>query len=111
MLLVPDRDELATLAHAQVADSADAVAMAIDPRPIIRHYILQNFLFTDDPAALDDGDSFLQLGIIDSVGALEIALFLEQTFGFTVKEEEMLPDNLDSVARLARFVESRCRGG
>lgn len=83
---------------------------AIDPRPAIRRYILENFLFSDDHATLPDDASFLELGIIDSVGALEIALFLEQTFGFAVKENEMLPENLDSVDRLVRFVESRRQG-
>ena len=73
----------------------------------LRQYILENFLFTDDPAALADDDSFLAHGIIDSVGALEIALHLERTYGFVVREDEMLPENLDSVTQLAAFVERR----
>ncbi len=79
----------------------------MDMRTQIRGYILENFLFTDDQSALADDASFLDQGIIDSVGALEIAQFLEQTFGFAVKEEEMLPENLDSVDNLVGFVQRK----
>lgn len=79
----------------------------MDMRTQIRGYILENFLFTDDQSALADDASFLDQGIIDSVGALEIAQFLEQTFGFSVKEEEMLPENLDSVDNLVGFVQRK----
>lgn len=73
-------------------------------RQTIRQYILQNFLFTDDECALVDGDSFLAGGIIDSTGILEIMYFVEESFGITVNEDEMLPENLDSVDRLVAFV-------
>ena len=74
---------------------------------IVRHYILENFLFTDDEAALQDGDSFLEAGIIDSTGVLEIILFIEETFGIKVKDEEMLPENLDSIDNLVAFVQRK----
>lgn len=117
MLLAPESAGLATAQELKSPAPAlrrvqgDDAESPIDPRPVIRQYILQNFLFSDDSAALADDASFLQMGIIDSVGALEIALFLEQTFGFAVKEDEMLPENLDSVDRLANFVESRRQKG
>ena len=76
----------------------------MDIREKIRHYILQNFLFTDDESALTDGDSFLAGGLIDSTGILEIIYFIEETFGMCVNEEEMLPENLDSVNNLVAFV-------
>ena len=79
----------------------------MDPRPVIRSYILENFLFSDDPLAIEDNASFLEQGIIDSVGALEIALFIEQSFGFAVQEDEMLPENLDSVDNLVAFVKRK----
>lgn len=82
----------------------------MDTRQAIRSYILENFLFVDDQSAIEDDASFLALGIIDSVGALEIAMFLEQRFGFAVKDEEMLPGNLDSVNNLVAFVESKQKG-
>jgi acyl carrier protein len=76
-------------------------------KPTIRRYILENFLFTDDEAALQDGDSFLAGGIIDSTGVLEIMLFIEDTFGIQVNDDEMLPENLDSVDNLVAFVQRK----
>jgi acyl carrier protein len=71
---------------------------------IIRQYILGNLLFTEDESALQDNDSFLDSGIIDSTGVLEIILFVEETFGIKVNDDEMLPVNLDSVDNLVAFV-------
>ncbi|MFZ2853194.1 MAG: acyl carrier protein [Rhodocyclaceae bacterium] len=82
----------------------------MDARQVIRNYILENFLFTDDPSVITDDASFLELGIIDSVGALEIALFIEEDFGVAVGDQEMLPKNLDSVNNLVAFVESKRKG-
>lgn len=70
----------------------------------IRDYILGNLLFTEDPSVLQDDDSFLTQGIIDSTGVLEIILFIEDTFGIKVSDDEMLPANLDSVNKLAAFI-------
>jgi len=70
----------------------------------IQHYILGNLLFTEDESALQDGDSFLDSGIIDSTGVLEIILFIEETFGIKVNDDEMIPANLDSVDNLAAFI-------
>ncbi|MGZ4979844.1 MAG: acyl carrier protein [Methylobacter sp.] len=74
---------------------------------IIRQYILENFLFTEDESALQYSDSFLDTGIIDSTGVLEIILFIEETFGIKVDDNEMLPSNLDSVDNLTEFVQRK----
>lgn len=71
---------------------------------LIRRYVLENFLFTDDGSQLRDEASFLEEGIVDSTGVLELVMFVEETFGIIVEDEEILPDNFDSVARLARYV-------
>ncbi|MGZ8915532.1 MAG: acyl carrier protein [Methylobacter sp.] len=73
-------------------------------KKIIRQYILENLLFTEDESALQDDDSFLAGGIIDSTGVLEIILFIEETFGINVNDDEMLPANFDSVDKLVAFV-------
>ncbi len=73
-------------------------------KKIIRQYILGNLLFTEDESALQDNDSFLDQGIIDSTGVLEIILFIEETFNIKVNDDEMLPANLDSVENLAAFI-------
>lgn len=73
----------------------------------IRKYILENFLFTSDPGKLRDTDSFLEEGIVDSTGILELLMFVEETFGFEVDDEEVVPDNFDSVDRLRQYVQKK----
>lgn len=73
----------------------------------VKNYILENYLFTDDQNALKDDDSFLQQGIIDSTGILEVIFFLEDTFGLSVADDDMVPENLDSVNNLVKFIESK----
>ena len=73
----------------------------------IRRYVLENFLFTDDEAALQDDDSFLAGGIIDSTGVLEIMLFIEEAFDIKVEDDEMLPENLDSIKNLVTFIQRK----
>jgi acyl carrier protein len=70
----------------------------------IRQYILSNLLFTDEESVLQDNESFLDGGIIDSTGVMEIILFIEDTFGIKVNDDEMLPVNLDSVDNLIAFI-------
>ncbi|MBV6422448.1 MAG: hypothetical protein NAOJABEB_00229 [Steroidobacteraceae bacterium] len=70
----------------------------------VRQYILENFLFSTDTSLLGMDDSFLGRGLIDSTGMLEVLLFLEETFGIKVADNEMVPENLDSVNRIAAFV-------
>ncbi len=76
-------------------------------RDKIRGFILENYLFTADTKALGMDDSLLGRGIVDSTGMLEIIFFIEEQLGVNVKDEEMIPDNLDSVNRIATFVEAR----
>jgi len=75
----------------------------------IRSYILENYLFSTDESALDDAESLIDSGVIDSTGVLEIIMFLEEEFGVKIADEEMIPDNLDSVSRIVAFVERKSR--
>jgi acyl carrier protein len=70
---------------------------------LVRDYILENFLFTTDHGQLQDNASFLEEGIVDSTGVLELVMFVEDTFGITVEDEEIVPENFDSVQQLARY--------
>ncbi len=70
----------------------------------IRNYILENFLYTSDQGKLKNTDSFLEDGIVDSTGILELLMFVEETFGIKVEDEEVIPDNFDSVERLTRYI-------
>ena len=70
----------------------------------VKNFILENFLFTDDPSAIDEADSFLDKGIIDSTGVMEVILFLDEEFGIKVTDDEIVPENLDSVRNIGQFV-------
>ena len=73
----------------------------------VRNYILENYLFTDDQAELNNEDSFLDKGIIDSTGILEVIFFLEEEFGISVDDDEMIPENLDSVNNIVKYINSK----
>jgi acyl carrier protein len=70
----------------------------------IRKYILENFLFSDDEAVLCNDDSFLEKGIIDSTGILELMAFIGDEFQITIEDDEIIPENLDSVNCVASFI-------
>lgn len=70
----------------------------------LRSYILQNFLFTEDESALNNSDSFLAKGLIDSTGIMEVIFFLQEEFEIQVEDTEMIPANLDSVDNILAFV-------
>lgn len=72
----------------------------------VRQFITSNF-YVADPAALNDDASLLDAGIVDSTGVLEVITFIETTFGITVEDAEMLPDNLDAVNRIVAFVNKK----
>lgn len=74
----------------------------------LRSFIERNFLF-GGALALSDDDSLQEAGIIDSTGVLELVAHLEECYGITVDDGELLPENLDSINRLARFIESKTR--
>lgn len=72
----------------------------------VRQFIVSNF-YVADPASLNDDASLLDAGIVDSTGVLEVITFIEGTFGVTVEDNEMLPENLDAVNRIAAFVQKK----
>ena len=84
--------------------------MADQMRNKVRDFILQNYLFTTDPAALGLDDSLLERGVVDSSGMMEIIFFIEEQLGVKMREDEMIPDNLDSVNKITRFVRARLQG-
>jgi acyl carrier protein len=72
--------------------------------PAIRDFLAQNFLFSEKGFCYGDEASLLGEGIIDSLGIIELVAFVEQQFGISVADQELLPDNFDSVSRLSAFV-------
>jgi len=70
----------------------------------IREFIVNNFLFGVDDGSLKREDSFLQSGVIDSTGVLELVGYLEQSYKFEVCDHELVPVNLDSIQNVAAYV-------
>lgn len=72
----------------------------------LRRFIVENYLFGRDDGFRED-ESFLERGIIDSTGVMELVAFVEGRYGIKVEDHELLPENLDSLAKLARFLEGK----
>jgi acyl carrier protein len=72
----------------------------------VRKFVTTNF-YVAEPGSLRDEDSLLDKGIIDSTGVIELIGFLEETFGIKVEDAEMIPENLDSIARMTAFVQRK----
>jgi acyl carrier protein len=79
----------------------------MDTRNEIKKFVISNFLKGDKSIALRDDSLFIEEGIIDSVGVLELVAFIEEIFGFRVEDEEMVPENLDSIEKLVVYVSSK----
>jgi len=75
----------------------------------LRQFIDDNFLFGQG-GLLASEESFLEKGILDSTGVLELVGFLEQQFGIRIEDDELVPENLDSIANLLRFVQAKRTG-
>lgn len=83
---------------------SDAIAQEI------RQFITSNFLYGQNADDVTDEQSFLESGIIDSTGVLELVAFLEERFGVSVADRELLPENLDSIGNASRFVTRKLEG-
>lgn len=79
----------------------------MDIKSGIREFILENFMIGESEEDLDNDDSFLEKGIIDSTGILELIMFVEETHGIEVEDEEVIPENLDSVKKLSAYVRKK----
>jgi acyl carrier protein len=73
----------------------------------IRTFIIDSFLFGDTSQAIADDTSLIDNNLVDSTGVLELVFFLESTFGISVKDTEVIPENLDSIGAMAAFIESK----
>jgi acyl carrier protein len=74
-----------------------------DVRTRLRDFVAKNF-YLPDPASFDDHTSFLDRGIIDSTGVLELVTFVESEYKITVADDDMIPSNFDSIDALVAFV-------
>ena len=76
-------------------------------RQELRRFVVTNFLLGEDDAVLDDDASFIEQGIVDSTGVLELVSFLEQRYAIKLDDEDLVPDNLDSIQNLLAFLERK----
>ncbi|MGD0612067.1 MAG: acyl carrier protein [Anaerolineales bacterium] len=74
---------------------------------ILRRYIADNILFCNNGYPYTDDDSFLENGILDSTNILELVMLVEEEFGIATDDNEISPDNFDSVSKLSRFTRSK----
>ncbi len=78
-----------------------------DTRTLVREFVVRNFLFGDASGLESDSVSLLDSGVMDSIGVMELVGFLEDDLAIEVPDTDLIPDNLDSVDNLVRYVESR----
>lgn len=77
-----------------------------DIKEKIRGFIVENFLF-GDAGELNDETSFLSDGIIDSTGILELVDFIESEFGISINDDELIPENLDSIKNVTTYLNKK----
>jgi acyl carrier protein len=70
----------------------------------IRLFLADIFFLGDDPASIPASKSLIEGGIIDSTGVLELIGFLEEQYGIQIEDDELLPENLDSIEYIVHFV-------
>lgn len=73
----------------------------------VREFIKDNFMFRDDRADLADAESLLDAGLIDSTGILELVAFIETEFSIQMADTDIVPENLDSVETIVRYVDGK----
>ncbi|PYU97128.1 MAG: acyl carrier protein [Acidobacteria bacterium] len=76
-------------------------------REELRRFIIDNFLFGVEDSQFSDDDSFLEKGLIDSTGVLELVAFIEEQYGIRFQDDEIIPENLDSVNKLIQFLNKK----
>jgi acyl carrier protein len=77
----------------------------------IRTFLKDNFPLSADGVTLESDDSLIEVGVIDSTGVLELIGFIEERYEIAIADEEVLPENLDSIANITRFVSEKTRAG
>jgi acyl carrier protein len=76
----------------------------MQPRQLIKHYILSHLLLTDDQNAVGDKDLLVRGGILDSTAIYQLIMYIEETFNLSIAPEEMTPENFDTIEAMGAFV-------
>ncbi len=73
----------------------------------IRSFVIDNFLFGEADDRFSNDDSFFENGLVDSIGILTLVEFVKEKYAISIEDEEIVPDNWDSVHRIAAFVQTK----
>jgi len=76
----------------------------------IRHFVVDNFFFGEEKREFSNEASFFDTGVLDSMGVLTLVSFVQEKYAIRVDDKDLVPDNFDSVHRVARFVHSKLNG-
>ncbi len=87
----------------------EGIRAATDVMSEVRSFIIDRFLFGQNGDRLGNGDSFMEQRLVDSTGILEVVMFLEERYKITVGDEDLIPENLDSIDRIVAFVARKQR--
>jgi acyl carrier protein len=82
-----------------------------DTKQQLRDYIVENFLFGDTDTEFTNNDSFMEKGIIDSTGILEVITYIEENFDIKIEDDELIPENLDSISNIVGFINRKVKEG
>jgi acyl carrier protein len=85
-------------------DNSDRSDAGDDVKAQVRRFVVETFLFGQEPDSMGDEDSLLEKGVIDSTGVLELIEFIKRRFGIAMTDDEVVPANLDSLASIERYV-------
>ena len=94
----------------QEAKMADTDVKQGNVKTKLKEFLITNFLFSDEGIQFNDDDSFLEKGIIDSTGILELIEYLEDTYTITIEDDELIPENLDSINQVEAFITRKLSG-
>jgi acyl carrier protein len=75
----------------------------------VRQFVIDNFVFGEDHASFSNDDSFLEKGLVDSMGVLTLVEFVKEAYAIPIEDEELVPENWDSVSRIAAFIQTKNR--
>jgi acyl carrier protein len=78
--------------------------MTMDTAETVRRFVAETFLFEAN-GDLSSSQSLLDSGVIDSTGVLELVMFLDKTFHIEIADKDLVPENLDSIDNIVRFIE------
>jgi acyl carrier protein len=101
-----DNDDDVLLSGQKNDQMSVTVICALETRKKVKTFIIDNFLFGDE-SGLENDTSFLDVGIIDSTGVLELISFLEDHFKIQIEDAEVIPENLDSIEQVTAFLERK----